>query len=305
MVSAGAVGRCQTRPSPSGFSPSVARPAADVRVTVRQVDVAERRNLLSGQRGREHRAAERGVEDTGPHEVGRPAQHDPQPSLGVGGEVAGVELRAHQALAGRRVPRGVLGHHRTVRLTVRIERVEHDEAGPHRLGRRRYGLLDPRHGLDLEVVAHVHAVVHDARAVDHGAGALRGGDVGGEPADAFECRSVARPVDEPDRVAVTGEFDGECGAGGARAENYLKITCCGHGCSARTRPLAAGSPSTRPTPPTPRHPPGRWPARCSRGRSCTDRWAWRRRGSSRGWGTAGDALLDAQIGMLADAFGLE
>lgn len=116
-----------------------------------------------------------------------------------------------------------------MRLAVRVERVEYDEPRADRLGRGEDGLLDPRHDIDLEVVADVDAVVHNRGALYRGPGAVRGGDVGGEPLDNFDRRPAACPVDEPDRVAAVDEFTGERGAGRACAENYLEITYCGHG----------------------------------------------------------------------------
>lgn len=218
MVRAGAVGRCQTRPWASGCSPRVARAGRDVldvRVAVRQVDVAERGHGLPGERGGEDRSAERGVEDAGPEEVGGTPEDDGEPALVVGSEVAGVELGAHTALAGGGVPRGVLGHHLAVRLPVRVERVEDDQPRALRVGGPEDRLLDPRHDLHLEVVADVDAVVHDVGPGHGRAGALRGGDIRGVPLDALDRGPVPRPVDQPDGPPPADQLAGEGGSGGS------------------------------------------------------------------------------------------
>ncbi len=196
---------------------------ADVGVAVRQVDVAERQYLAAGERAGEDGAAEGGVEDAGAGEVARAAEDDADPAGLVRGQVLLVQRGPHPALGAGGPPGRGLGHHLAVGLAVRVEGVEHDEPGVLGLGRAEDGLLDAGQEGGLEVVGDVDAVVDDGGAPDRLPGPLGGADVAPEAGDAGGGRAGAGTVDEADRVPPAGQFPGEGRAGGAGAEDDVRL----------------------------------------------------------------------------------
>jgi hypothetical protein len=165
-----------------------------------------------GQGGREDGAAEGRVEHAGSEEVRRAAHHHRHPALPVRLEVRRVQVGAHPALGAHRPPRRLLGHQRPAGRPVRVERVEHDQPRARRRGRGQHRSLHPGHHLDLLLVGHVRAVVHDRGAGQRGGGLPGVGEVGGDPLGARHG-GLAAPADHADPAAPAHQMRGEGGAG--------------------------------------------------------------------------------------------
>jgi hypothetical protein len=191
-------------------------------VAVRQVDVAHRHDVPAGERAGEDGSAQGRVEDAGPDEVGAAAEDHAGPAGPVGGEVPLVQFGTHPPLAAGRLPGTVLGHHRSPGLAVRVERVEHHQAGTAPLDGGQDGLLDPGHHLDLEVVGDVDAVVHDGGFLYGGTGTVGRADVGGDPLDSLDRGAGGRAVHQADGVTPAHQLTGERGAGGAGPQDDVR-----------------------------------------------------------------------------------
>ena len=209
-----------------GRSDHRGREVGDVGVGVRLVEAADDAHGLPGQHGRHQPltrvggAHERPIEVRGRDRDGRRA-----------GRVAlGQQLGADAELPGGRIARSRLGHG-SVDPAVGVEALREDHDCADATGRCEHGRLRLRElgAPDLGVVRRpVDAVVHRDRAVEGHGEALRAGDVDAPAVDEGVDGAAARPGQQADLVARTGDLEGDGRADGTGSGDDVDGV---HGCS--------------------------------------------------------------------------